>query len=307
MRRTLIAAVLALVAAGCGSSTAGSANGRDGGPQTLTISAIPDQDPQVLARLYPAVADVLSDALGVPVRYRPVTDYAAVVTAFSTADLDAVWFGGLTGVQAMQQVPGARPLAQRDIDARFRSVFVASTASGLAPVSDVRGLRALRGRRFTFGSESSTSGRLMPQLFLQRAGIDPDEDFRGTPGFSGGHDRTIALVSSGSYDAGALNEQVWRERVEAGEVDPSKVRVIWRTPPYHDYFWVARPDLDERFGAGFTDRLRDALLALGGEDPRERRVLDLFGAERFVPVGPDDHDDIRAVARRLGLLGDPAR
>jgi phosphonate transport system substrate-binding protein len=226
-----------------------------------------------------------------------VTDYAAAVTAFRTGDLDLVWFGGLTGVQALHQVPGARALAQRDIDAHFRSVFIASRASGIAPMDSVGDLAALRGERLTFGSESSTSGRLMPEYFMRQAGVTED-DLRGGPGFSGSHDKTIALVSSGSYDAGALNEQVWRERVAAGEVDRTRVRVVFRTPPYHDYFWAARPDLDDRFGEGFTDRLRGALLGM-----RDRRALDLFGAERFIPVGPDDHRQVRAIARELGLLG----
>ena len=228
--------------------------------------------------------------------YRPVTDYAASVTAFRTGDLDLVWFGGLTGVQARAQVPGARALAQRDVDTRFHSVFIASGRSGLEPLDGVEGLTALRSRRFTFGSESSTSGRLMPELFLRRAGVTED-DLRGGAGFSGSHDKTIALVASGSYDAGALNEQVWRDRVAAGEVDPARVRVILRTPPYHDYHWVARPDLDRRFGAGFTGRLRAALLAT-----RDARVLELFGAERFLAVGPRDHDGVRQAARALGLL-----
>ncbi len=285
-----------LALAGCGSSSAGSSRAEPGAG-VLTLGAIPDQDPEQLARLHPVVARDLSRRLGVRVVYRPVTDYAAAVTAFRTGDLDLVWFGGLTGVQALHQVPGARALAQRDIDARFHSVFIASRRSGLEPVERMAELRRLRGRRFTFGSESSTSGRLMPEYFLRRAGVSED-DFRGGAGFSGSHDKTIALVASGSYDAGALNEQVWRDRVAAGDVDRGKVRVIYRTPAYHDYFWAARPDLDARLGAGFTERLRRALLGM-----RDRRALELFGAERFIPVGPDDHRQVRAIARELGLLG----
>ncbi len=297
MRVLLLAAAgVVLTLAGCGSSSAGSAGAPPDG-RVLTLGAIPDQDPEQLARLHPVVARDLSRRLGVRVTYRPVTDYAAAVTAFRTGDLDLVWFGGLTGVQALHQVPGARALAQRDIDARFHSVFIASRRSGIAPVADVRGLRALRGRRFTYGSESSTSGRLMPEYFLRRAGVRED-DLKGGPGFSGSHDKTIALVSSGSYDAGALNEQVWRERLAAGEVDREEVRVVFRTPAYHDYFWAARPGLDRRFGAGFTARLRGALLGM-----RDRRALELFGAERFIPVGPDDHRQVRAIARELDLLG----
>jgi phosphonate transport system substrate-binding protein len=289
-----LAAVLVLVT-GCGGQASGDTD------RTLTISAIPDQDPQKLQRLYGVVADQLGRDLGVQVEYRPVTDYTASVTAFRVGDLDLVWFGGLTGAQARFQVSGALPLAQRDIDTRFRSVFIAGADTGLEPFEDLDGLRSLAGRTFTFGSQTSTSGRLMPQSFLADAGVEL-ADFEGTPGFSGAHDRTIELVEAGAYEAGALNEQVWDAAVEAGEADRGRVREIWRSPTYNDYQWVARPDLDERFGDGFTDRLRSALLALDGDSERERRILELFGAGRFVPVGPDDHDEIVRAAETAGLL-----
>lgn len=292
----LLLTAIALVVAGCGRDDAAGAS-----EQTLTIGAIPDQDPQELQRLYGTVADQLSRDLGVEVRYRPVTDYAAAVTAFRVGDLDLVWFGGLTGVQARRQVPGARPLAQRDIDTNFHSVFIANTRSGLEPVDDQGGLDALAGRSFTFGSQTSTSGRLMPQFFLAQVGVRP-EQFKGSPGFSGAHDRTIELVESGTYEAGALNEQVWRDRLEDGEVDRDRVREIWRSPAYNDYQWVARPDLDERLGAGFTDRARSVLLAIDGSTEQEQQILELFGAGRFVGVEPGDHREIVEAGQTTGLL-----
>ncbi|MEB3331592.1 MAG: PhnD/SsuA/transferrin family substrate-binding protein, partial [Synechococcaceae cyanobacterium] len=116
--------------------------------QVLRISAIPDQKPEKLNRLYPLVAAQLGQQLGVTVKYVPMVDYTAAVSAFRTGDLDLVWFGGLTGVQARLQRPGAVVLAQRDIDVSFHSIFIASTRSGLQPVSNVKGLAELKGRRF---------------------------------------------------------------------------------------------------------------------------------------------------------------
>ena len=112
----------------------------------LRIGAIPDQKPEKLNRLYGLVANELSKQLGVPVKYVPVTDYAAAVSAFRTGNLDLVWFGGLTGVQARLQKPGARVLAQRDIDASFHSIFIANTRSGLASTNNVKGLSQQIGR-----------------------------------------------------------------------------------------------------------------------------------------------------------------
>ena len=270
--------------------------------QPLSVGAIPDQDPEKLQRLYSKLADYLSAELGVPVKYQPVTDYAAAVTAFKVGDLDLVWFGGLTGVQARLQVPGANAIAQRDIDEKFHSIFIASTASGLTPIKTLDGLTSLKGKTFTFGSESSTSGRLMPQYFLQEAGVKLD-DFKGKPGFSASHDATLKLVEAGSFDAGALNEQVWLDRVAAGEVDESKVKEIWQTPAYYDYHWVVNSDkLNKQYGEGFTDKIQAALLKLDASNPEQAEILELFGAKKFIETKNDNYAQIEAVGREIGKI-----
>jgi phosphonate transport system substrate-binding protein len=293
----VIGVAVVLVAAGCGGSA-----GVEEGPGPLRISAIPDVDPSDLAEREEAMAAYLAEELDVAVEYVPVSDYAASVSLFGTDDLDLVFYGGLTGVQARLRTEGARVLAQRDIDERFRSVFIAHRDAGLEPMDDLAGLSGLEGSRFTFGSESSTSGRLMPAYFLDQAGIDPEADFAGAPGFSGSHDLTIDLVEAGSYEVGALNQQVWQARTEAGTVDTGTVQEIFTTPEYVDYHWVGAPGLDERFGAGFTDRLRQALLDLDGSDAEETALLEEYGAEAIIPAAPADYDRIEEIARTLNLI-----
>ncbi len=267
----------------------------------FVVSAIPDQDPERLNRLYGKLSDYLKSELGVEVVYRPVTDYAAVVNAFRTGDVDMAWFGGLTGVQARLQVDGAQAILQRDIDEQFRSVFIANVSTGIQPFEDISGLQALKGRTFTFGSESSTSGRLMPQFFMRQAGLSLS-DLRGEPGFSGSHDKTIKLVEAGSYEVGALNEQVWEARVKGGEVNTSKVIVIWRTPPYYDYHWVVRPDVEQKFGAGFIERIKQAFMALDATNPAHKEILDLFGAQKFIETKNENYANIEAIGREIGKI-----
>ncbi|NUL44657.1 putative selenate ABC transporter substrate-binding protein [Cellulosimicrobium funkei] len=300
---------VALAASGCGNPSessdspgggAAAAEEQEAGP--LRISAIPDMDPSDLAEREEAMADYLAEELGVEVEYVPVSDYAASVNLFGTGDLDVVFYGGLTGVQARLRTEGATVLAQRDIDERFRSVFIAHRDAGLEPVEDVAGLTALADTRFTFGSESSTSGRLMPSYFLDQAGVDPAADLDGEPGFSGSHDLTIDLVESGSYEVGALNEQVWRSRTAAGTVDTEVVQEIFTTPEYADYHWIGSPALDERLGAGFTADLRQVLLDLDGSDPEEEALLDAYGAEAIIPAEASDHERIEEIGRTLGLI-----
>ncbi|WP_216900602.1 putative selenate ABC transporter substrate-binding protein [Synechococcus sp. CCY 9618] len=270
--------------------------------KVLRIGAIPDQKPEKLNRLYPLVADELSRQLGVKVVYVPVVDYAAAVSAFRTGGLDLVWFGGLTGVQARLQKPGAKVIAQRDIDVAFRTIFIASTRSGLKPLNSQKGLTELKGKRFTFGSESSTSGRLMPQYFLGQAGVKPSDFAGGAPGFSGSHDATIALVQSGAYDAGAVNEQVWRASLRDGKANRAKVIPIWKSPGYPDYHWIAQPDLDRRFGKGFTSKVQKAILSWRSNDPTQKQILALFGAQQFTGADAAAYGKIEQVGRQIGKI-----
>ena len=301
-RRSLLlgsAGLLVLTACGGEEDDAGSGSAAQTGP--LGISAIPDQDPELLNRLYPLVAERFASETGLEVAYRSVTDYPAVVRAFEIGDIHLAWMGGLTGVQARARVEGAQAIAQRDIDADFHSLFIANRSSGLSQFDDAAGLQGLAGHTLTFGSETSTSGRLMPQYFLDEGGLDLG-DLQGSPGFSGSHDATIEAVASGSFEVGAVNEQVWDATVADDEVDLGDVVVLWRTPGYADYHWLARPDVDEVFGAGTVDSVKQLLFGLDQSDPDDAAILELFGAESFIPTDNASYDQIEAVAQEQGLL-----
>lgn len=303
-RRALLLGTGGLVVlAGCSatSSSPGGGGAAGGAKGPLLISAIPDQDPAKLNQIYPAVATLLATAVGIPVIYKAVTDYPAVVRGFQIGDIGLAWMGGLTGVQARVRLPGAQAIVQRNIDAAFHSLFIANQASGLTPFATEVGLKSLAGHSFTFGSQTSTSGRLMPEFYMKDSGLDLTK-LKGAPGFSGSHDATIEEVASGSFEVGAVNEQVWTSTQKTGKVDLSKVVVLWRTPGFTDYHWLARPDLDRNFGAGTTKKITDAFLALTPSKPEDAKILDLFGCTSFVPTKNSNYDQLEKVAKDLGLL-----
>jgi phosphonate transport system substrate-binding protein len=268
-----------------------------GGAKVLYIGGIPDQDVSLLEARFDGIAEYLSDELGIDVEYIPAISYASVVTGFKQGDIHLGWYGGLTGVQARLAVPDAKAIAQRPRDAAFRTVFVADPSLGLTSLDDVGG------HSLTFGSESSTSGHLMPRFFLTRAGVLPDDDLDGPPSYSGSHDKTWKLVEAGAFDVGALNEAVWDERVAAGGVDLDKVDAFFRTPAFFDYHWVVRGDLDETFGSGTTAKLTDALLSIDAADGgRRAEIAEAFRTDRFVRTTNENYEAIEDVAVELGIV-----
>jgi phosphonate transport system substrate-binding protein len=261
----------------------------------FTFTAIPDEDESRLRERFDKVAAYLGTELGVETRFVPVKSYPAAVTAFRNDEVQLAWFGGLTGVQARRRVPGAMAIAQGKEDAAFVSYFIANAATGLKPAKTFP--QGIAGKSFTFGAKTSTSGRLMPEFHIrEQLGKTPEAAFTRV-GFSGDHTKTLELVMSGAYEVGVLNYAVFRNEQQAGRVDPAKVVVLWETPPYPDYQWTARGDLDRRFGAGFTAKLKKALLTMS--DPA---LLDSFERSGFIPAANADYHPIENTAKAIGLL-----
>jgi phosphonate transport system substrate-binding protein len=261
---------------------------------TFTFTAIPDEDESQLRTRFEKVALYLEKQLGVKVKYVPVKSYAAAVTAFKNNQVQLAWFGGLSGVQARRLVPGSQAIAQGYEDQFFKSYFIAHHSTGLTMNDSFPDISQ---KTFTFGSKGSTSGRLMPQFYIeQHLQKKPQQAFKRV-GFSGDHSRTIAQVQAGSYQVGAVNYKVWETALAAGKIDTSKVKVIWETPGYPDYQWTIRAGVDTKFGEGFADKVQAALLNMNSPE-----LLNSFPRSSFIGATNKDFEPILTVAKKIGLI-----
>ena len=259
--------------------------------QVFKITAIPDEAPTELARKAAPLVKYLEGKLGMKVEFTPVSDYAAAVEALVNKQIDLAWFGGFTFVQANVRSGGkVVPLVQREEDTKFRSVFISADPA-------IKSLADIKGHTLSFGSQSSTSGHLMPRSFLLDAKIDPEKDLKRVA-YSGAHDATIAAVAAGKVDVGALNVSVWDKFLEDKKVDTNKVHVIYTTPTYYDYNWTVHADMP----AALKEKLTKAFLDLSPNTPEGKEVLALQRATRFVPTKADNYKGIEAAARSAGLL-----
>src|SRR3954470_22296451 len=278
MRMTSIAVLL--VAFGCGKSTA---------TQQLRVSMIPTTDPGKATREMEPLAQYLSKKTGTTVQITVPTNYAAVVEALINDQVDVAFLGGFTYVQASKR-GGVKPLAQRERDREFHSLFVTQPGSRIQSVSD------LKGHSFAFGDVNSTSGHLMPEYFMRENGVDLKVIAKAI--YTGGHDATLLAVANAKVDAGALDEAVFQRLTSSGKVEPSKVRVFWTTPPFFDYVWVARKGLDGKT----ADAVRDAFLSLDSKDPQQKQILETLAASKYVAANDADYDKLRQAAVQAGLL-----
>ena len=262
----------------------------------LKFTAIPDQNKVALQAKFGPVAAYLTEKLGVTCEYVPATDYDASVRMFENGDVHIAWFGGLTGVQAMHNVKGARAIAQGIEDPEFLSYFIAHKDTGLTMSQEFP--QGMAGKTFTFGSNKSTSGRLMPEYFiLQNTGKSPEEFFGQKPGFSGAHDATIELVASGKVQVGAVNYKTYDAWAAKPGSDKDACPVIWKTPTYADYNFTAHPALETMFGAGFTNKLQAALVSMDGALAKSS-----FNRASLIAAKNEDFATIEKVARDLEFI-----
>jgi phosphonate transport system substrate-binding protein len=260
--------------------------------QVLRVTTIPEEAATEQMRKFGPLTKYLERTVGMKVSFVPVNDYPAAVEALVNKQVDLVWFGGFTYVQAQIRSGGKIvPIAQREEDTKFRSVFITQKNSGITKLAD------LKGKQVSFGSQSSTSGHLMPRSFLLEAGINPDRDFKRVA-YSGAHDATIASVVSGRVDAAALDITVWNKFVNEKKVDTSKVDVFFTTPPYFNYNWSVNEDMP----VALREKITKALLALDMNTPEGKEILTLNRASKYIPTTPDNYKGLESAGKSAGLI-----
>jgi phosphonate transport system substrate-binding protein len=184
---------------------------------------------------------------------------------------------------------GVVPLVQRDIDKQFHSLFITQASSSINSIGD------LKGKRFAFGDVVSTSGAVMPYRAMVEAGLDPKKDLQWFR-YTGSHAATVQAVAAGVADAGSADETVFKSLVADGKVDVAKLRVFYTTPPFVDYVWAARKDVDVAMQKKFTEAF--LRLAPGSDD----KILGILRGTHYVAVSDAEYQPILDYANKLSLF-----
>jgi phosphonate transport system substrate-binding protein len=269
-----------------------------GGAKVLRFSAIPNQNATDLKAKFDPMAAHLSKELGMTVEFFPSAEYEASVEAFKNGQVQLAWFGGVTGVQARAAVPGAKAIVQGKEDTAFKSYFIAHKDTGLEKADAFPA--AISGLKFAFGSQTSTSGRVMPSWFIKQNSGKSEKDFFTQPVlFTGKHDKTVEAVASGAAQAGVCDYSVYEKLVKEGKVDPAVAKVIWVTPEFQDYNFTVHPSVETDFGAGFTEKLKAALIGMSTKAPE---LLKVFPREALIEAKNEDYKAVEDVCRELGIV-----
>lgn len=304
-----VLACLALV--GCGDkegpSEAGDAPKGAPAKWVLRCTGIPDSKTSELTKEYVLIKDYLAKTLDADVQFEIVKDYDAAVTALTSGKADLAWLGGHTTVIA-EESGKVELVACRDLDLKFKSYFIAHKAAfeklggkQLGSLAELKG--KTEGLKFTFGSQGSTSGHLMPRHFMNVQGVPPEATFgKDNVAYSGNHSNTLKQVADGTVQVGALNYTDWDK---ASDEVKAQAPLLYVTPDYVDYCWVASKGL----GAEKIARIRAAFTRLDRSNSEHAAILDAWGkAGKLIAADPKAWQgirDVRADLLKAGILKKP--
>ena len=165
----------------------------------------------------------------------------------------------------------------------------------LAPLTGVRRLGELAGRRVAYNDDVSLSGYHSLRLALTADAVDVSsvEFVR-----SGSHLRSLELLTAGRVDAAAIDSNVWRRRAREAPGLRRRLMPIATLGPHPVQPLVARADLPAELRA----RVRHALVT-AHHDAEVVAAMSAAELRRFVPLHDHDFRSLRRQLVELGLDG----
>lgn len=274
MFRALLAFTLLSLASGV------SAQDRSDWPETLRFGMIPVEGSVATTERFAPLAAYLERALEIPVELTVGADYAAVIVAMTSAQLELAWFGPESYVQAAAQA-GAEAFVLEDTrvsGTSYEALIITGAAGEITSLADAAG------RTFAFTDPNSTSGYLVPEAyFLTHKGVSATAYF-GEVVYSGTHEASILGVLNGTLEVAATSTLALEQLYAKGAARSEDFRILWTSAPIPGFPVAYRGDLPESLKAA----LREAFLAFA-----EPAALELLGLRRYAPTDDATYDGIR--------------
>ena len=250
--------------------------------------------------------DALAQETGLTFKGVVPTSYAALTEAMGSGNAQIGWMATFAYILAHQKgFANVALITVRFGSDHYGSEFIANKSSGFTPAADVPGTEAelkptleqFKGKKACFGDPESTSGYVVPMIFLKNAGLT-DADIPN-PVFSGGHTQTVqALYDGGICDYGAVFVDARSNIAKTSPDVNDKVIVVYQTQAIipNDNMSYA-PDMPQDLQAKITA----AMVTLAGTDAGKKALNDLYQISGLTVVDDTAYDQFRSYLTTAGI------
>ncbi len=253
--------------------------------KVLNLAVLPTAGSSSLDIAWKPVAKYLEKELDIKVNLKFVNDYAALVSGMQYKHIDIVYFGPESYVQAAQRANAialVKELNESGI-AGYHSIIITKKSSNITSIEQ------LRGKTWAFTDPNSTSGTLVPSIYLKKIGINPQQYFSKVI-YSGSHEASILSVKAGRLDGASTNDLDFKRGIGKGWKEED-FNIIWTSDLIVGAPIAARKDLPQ----DLLISLQKAFINL-----KDENILKNLKNKGFIEAKDSDYDPIRELIKNKG-------
>ena len=258
----------------------------------LLIGLIPEQNIFKQMERYEPLMEYLYQKTGTKMKLKILPRYGNIVDNFKSSGMDGAFFGSFTYTLAHAKVGVevlARPVALDNTSTYHGLIFVRKD-------SHIRTARGMKGKRFVFVDKATTAGYLLPLEYFHKNGISNYKGYLKETYFAGTHEDAIYDVLNRKADIGAAKNTVFQRLAKADPRIMKELVVLDRSPDVPENALALRNDIDP----SLRSRLKETLLKMN-LDPDGKKVLEQFGALRFIETRNEEYDTVVKYAGDIHL------
>jgi phosphonate transport system substrate-binding protein len=184
---------------------------------------------------------------------------------------------------------GYHVIAKMGNDELFRGVFIVRKDSPIKTPAD------LRGKVVAYPAPTALAAAMMPQLYLQKNGINVATDI--TNKYVGTHNSSIMNAYLKQSDISATWPVAWQAFELSNPVEAADLKVIWQTPTLIQNAIIARNDVPPDVVA----QVKRVLTTLQ-DSAQGRQLLKGIDTTRFVSASDSDFEVVRTFMAEFNHL-----
>ena len=258
----------------------------------LVIGLIPEQNIFRQMERYGPLAKYLQQRTGYHIKLEVLPRYGNIIDNFLSKGMDGAFFGSFTYTLAHAKI-GVKVIA------RPQNLDGISTYHGLIFVRKDSGIKTagdMRGKRFAFVDKATTAGYLLPLEYFHENGIADYRSYFSETYFTGTHEDAIYDVLNRKADIGAAKNTIFEMLAQADKRLGKDLVILERSPDVPENSLALRGDISDEV----REKLKQALLNMH-TDPEGKKVLEGFGARKFIETKEDDFEPVRRYAKEIHL------
>ncbi len=240
--------------------TATSSQAKADWPDQITFGVIPVASSRNMSDSFGNLTAHLEKELGIKVKLQVAGDYAGVITGMQYNHIDIAYLGPKSYCEAAKRANAEALVIEVNQSgvAGYHGYIITKAGSGLKSMKD------LKGKKWAFTDPHSTSGTLVPTIYLNKINVDPENYFSRVI-YSGSHEASILSVKAGKVDGAATNDLDF-DRGLGSHWTKDDFNIIWKSELIPGSPIAARRDLP----ASLKKSIQDAFLSYNDKDGLEK-------------------------------------